>query len=549
MQEKVRRVVNFAVQRSGKWSTCFASEPTQRLASFRERFVLHVICSLPRKRRSKTQRHPTRGHLHVALVDFQPLAVLVRAASRREEHLRRPPGSPSSTFAPLSDSRRRACIHSYAAGDVCDALSSDSHPNVVSFVPFVHNHIHNQIHNVLHNRCGAGVCFVRVDLRGRQGKAKEGPRGTRSTATMAQLMRTRCAPKSAWKRSNRNDVRVQASATPAGGSKTRVKDTVELGASGVHVSAVGAGAWSWGDRSGYWGYGKEYGKDASKDAYQALMEGGVNFIDTAEVYGFGMSEEFLGEFMKESKGKFDQDPAVATKFAPLPWRFTEDSVVDALKDSLKRLGRDKVELYMQHWPGFFLNAFSNDAYLNGLAKCKEMGLADAIGVSNFNKTRLREAHEKLGAKGVALASNQVQYSLIYREPESNGVMETCKELGITLVAYSPLAQGLLTGKYSLSNKPTGPRKGFFTDEKLRQVEPLVGLMKEIGQGHGDKTPAQVAINWTICKGALPIPGVKTVRQAEEVIGSIGWRLTEDEMSSLEKLARGITSLGAPFENW
>lgn len=366
---------------------------------------------------------------------------------------------------------------------------------------------------------------------------------------MARVASTRSAPRSAWKRNDGRSLRVQASSTPADGAKTRVKDAVELGASGVHVSAVGAGAWSWGDRSGYWGYGKEYGKDASKDAYQALMEGGVNFIDTAEVYGFGMSEEFLGEFMKETKGKYDQEPAVATKFAPLPWRFTEDSVVDALKDSLKRLGREKVELYMQHWPGFFLNAFSNDAYLNGLAKCKDMGLADAIGVSNFNKSRLREAHEKLAGKGVVLASNQVQYSLIYRAPESNGVMDTCKELGITLVAYSPLAQGLLTGKYSLNNKPTGPRKGFFTDEKLRQVEPLVGLMKEVGQGHGNKTPAQVAINWTICKGALPIPGVKTVGQAEEVIGSIGWRLNEDEIASLEKTAQGITSLGAPFENW
>lgn len=155
MQEKVRRVVNIAVQRSGKWSTCFASEPTQRLASFRERFVLHVICSLPRKRRSKTQRHATGGHSHVALVDFQPLAVLVRTASRREEHLRRPPGSLSSTSAPLSDSKHRACVRSFAAGDVCDALSSDSHPTVVSFVPLVHNHSHNRIHNVLHNRCGS----------------------------------------------------------------------------------------------------------------------------------------------------------------------------------------------------------------------------------------------------------------------------------------------------------------------------------------------------------------------------------------------------------
>ena len=171
------------------------------------------------------------------------------------------------------------------------------------------------------------------------------------------------------------------------------------------------------------------------------METGVDFIDTAEVYGYGKSEEFLGEFMKKSA----TTPIIATKFPPLPWRLSKESVPIALKASLQRLQLDKVGLYMIHWPGFFLNAFSNDAYIEGLGMCVEQGLTDAVGVSNFSTDRLRRAHEQLQKRGVGLASNQVQYSLLYRKPETNGVMETCRELGVTLVAYSPIAQGLLTG--------------------------------------------------------------------------------------------------------
>eukprot|EP01024_Parvocaulis_polyphysoides_P059181 TRINITY_DN638_c0_g2_i1.p2 TRINITY_DN638_c0_g2~~TRINITY_DN638_c0_g2_i1.p2 ORF type:complete len:358 (-),score=31.41 TRINITY_DN638_c0_g2_i1:181-1254(-) len=324
------------------------------------------------------------------------------------------------------------------------------------------------------------------------------------------------------------------------------KETTTLGKSDVEVSSIGVGAWSWGDRSGYWGYGSDYNKDDNLTAYRALIDSGINFIDTAEVYGFGKSEEFLKDFMSQS----NTSPIIATKFAPLPWRFTEDSVVSALRSSLTRLGLAQVGLYMIHWPGFFLNAFSNENYVEGLAKCVNLGLTKAVGVSNFNAQRLKEAHKTLESKGVVLASNQVQYSLIYRQPEKNGVLETCNELGITLMAYSPLCQGLLTGKYKPGSGPKGQRQLQYSDEKLQQIEPLINLLSEIGKQHGGKTPAQVAINWCICKGTLPIPGAKNSKQVEEIAGAFGWRLTDTEQSDLERVSDKMPQmLGAPFENW
>lgn len=312
---------------------------------------------------------------------------------------------------------------------------------------------------------------------------------------------------------------------------------------------MGVGAWSWGDRSGYWGYGTEYGKEESRGAYKALMEAGLTFIDTAEVYGFGKSEEFLGEFMKEAPAECPS-PIMATKFAPQPWRLGAGDVPTALKASLSRLQLQSIALYMIHWPGFALNAFSNDAYLEGLAACAQQGLCQAVGVSNFNQDRTRKAGKFLESKGLCLASNQVQYSLLYRAPETNGVMEACREYGTTLVAYSPLCQGLLTGKYQpAGQKPSGPRGFLFNDNRIREVLPLLSVLKAIGDERG-KSMAQVSLNWTICKGALPIPGVKNVKQLEEVVGSVGWRLTEGEVAELDKIsARTPAGTGAPFENW
>ncbi|KAK9806918.1 hypothetical protein WJX72_007399 [[Myrmecia] bisecta] len=325
------------------------------------------------------------------------------------------------------------------------------------------------------------------------------------------------------------------------------EDTVELGNSGLRVSALGVGSWSWGDRTGYWGFGKEGNqKDDNRQAYQALTDAGITFIDTAEAYGFGQSEEFLAGFMKAT----NTQPVVATKFAPFPWRVTRGSVVSACKASLQRLQLDSVGLYMQHWPGFLTNGWSNDAFLEGLADCHEQGLAKAIGVSNFKEERLRKAHRALKARGVPLASNQVQYSLLYKAPERNGVLNTCQELGVSLVAYSPLCQGALTGKYTLDNRPSGPRSTFVNESNIRQIQPLLGLMREIAEGRGGKSLAQVAINWTICKGAIPIPGAKNARQAADIAGALGWRLTAEEVRALDvesdKLSVGVQ---APFEKW
>jgi aryl-alcohol dehydrogenase-like predicted oxidoreductase len=183
--------------------------------------------------------------------------------------------------------------------------------------------------------------------------------------------------------------------------------TVKLGKSNLEVSEMGLGAWSWGDRSNYW---VGWTKEGSRAAYDAAMAAGLTFIDTAEVYGFGTSEDFVGEFIRESSSPMK--PTLATKFAPLPWRQTADSVVGACQKSLKRLQQERIGLYMIHWPGFFLNAFSNDAYVEGLARCHEQGLCEGVGVSNFNAQRVRGAARSLESRGTCLASNQVQYSLL-----------------------------------------------------------------------------------------------------------------------------------------
>lgn len=182
--------------------------------------------------------------------------------------------------------------------------------------------------------------------------------------------------------------------------------------------------------------------------------------------------------------------------------------MSALKASLERLGRDKAELYQIHWP----NLLGDDAFLEGLARCYEQGLAGAVGVSNFSEIRLRNAVRVLDKRGVKLASNQVNYSLVYREPETNGVLAACEELGVGLIAYSPLAQGTLTGKYSAENPPPGPRRGFYNRELMESLAPLLGGMKAVAEERGASV-AQVALAYLTANPiVVPIPGVKNAEQ-------------------------------------
>ncbi|XP_050382980.1 uncharacterized oxidoreductase At1g06690, chloroplastic [Argentina anserina] len=328
---------------------------------------------------------------------------------------------------------------------------------------------------------------------------------------------------------------------------------VPLGASELKVTKLGIGAWSWGDTS-YWNNFEwdDRKMKAAKNAFDASIDGGITLFDTAEVYGsrasFGAinSETLLGRFIKERKEKDPEvEVAVATKFAALPWRLGRQSVISALKDSLSRLGLSSVELYQLHWPGIW----GNEGYLDGLGDAVEQGLVKAVGVSNYREKRLRDAYEKLKRRGIPLASNQVNYSLIYRTPEENGVKATCDELGITLIAYSPIAQGVLTGKYTPDNIPTGPRGQIYTRDFLTKLQPLLNRIKEIGEKYS-KTPTQVALNWLIAQdNVVPIPGAKNAEQAMEFAGALGWKLNDDEVTELRSLASEIRPVtGFPVEN-
>ena len=304
---------------------------------------------------------------------------------------------------------------------------------------------------------------------------------------------------------------------------------VPLGATDIQISPLGIGTWAWGDRF-YWGYGREYGEDDVQAAFGLALDRNVNFFDTAEVYGFGRSERLLGQALRDS-GK----PAVvATKFMPLPWRLRRASLRRALRGSLRRLGVQQVDLYQIHWP---FPPVPIERWMHALADAVEEGLVRAVGVSNYNVDQLRRAHEALAKRGVPLASNQVEYSLLQRGPERSGLLAACRDLSVTLIAYSPLGQGLLTGKYTAGHPPPGARRR--RARRLGSIEPLIGLLRQIGEAHGGKTPAQVALNWTICKGTVPIPGAKNARQAEDNAGALGWRLADDEVAALDAASEAL----------
>ena len=303
---------------------------------------------------------------------------------------------------------------------------------------------------------------------------------------------------------------------------------VSLGRSELQISPMGIGTWSWGDRR-TWGYGLTHTEADLRAAFETSLAAGINWFDTAEAYGKGQSETLLGQFIKAAQ----QPVVVATKFMPFPWRWQRSELLRALRHSLDRLGLAQVDLYQIHWP---FPPLPIETWVEGLAEAFEVGLVRAVGVSNYSAEQTRRAHAVLARHGIPLASNQVQYNLLHRDPERNGLMQTCRELGITLIAYSPMAMGVLTGKYTPENPPSGIFRGpRYRRRLLARVQPLIALMREIGAAHDGKSPAQVALNWVICKGAVPIPGAKNARQARENIGALraACKLTEREIAVLD----------------
>jgi aryl-alcohol dehydrogenase-like predicted oxidoreductase len=307
-----------------------------------------------------------------------------------------------------------------------------------------------------------------------------------------------------------------------------------MGEQGVLAGVeIGLGTWSWGDRR-VWEFGSGYDRDSIHEAFQVSVQSGVRLIDTAEIYGQGQSESFVGQFIAEDGPVVK----VATKYMPYPWRTGRRSVLTALEASLGRLGIKTVDLYQIHIP---LPPVRVRTWMEALADAHEHGLVRAIGVSNFSAAQCAEAGDELAKHGLVLASNQVEYHLLDRSAERNGVKGFCERNGVALIAYSPMAMGLLTGKYTPANPPGGSRRRRFSPAYLEAIQPLIGSLREIGRAHGEKSPAQVALNWLICKGAIPIPGAKNAGQARENAGAIGWRLSEGEVEALDEASMRVST--------
>ena len=306
-----------------------------------------------------------------------------------------------------------------------------------------------------------------------------------------------------------------------------------LGKSSLQVPRIGVGAMTWGDAKGLarlhpakTAYGGADGFEEEKRALDVSLAAGIDLFDTAAFYSGGASERRLGEL---ARGK---DVLIATKF-PGGFSFKAEDLPKELAANLARLGRDSIDLYQHHFPA---KGVSIPRLMDLLADAVEAGKIKTVGVSNYSAEQMREAHAALAKRGIPLASNQIEYSLLHRQPEVNGTLDACRELGITLIAYSPLAGGALTGKYSATRRAGGLRRFLpnFSRKAMETVEPVITRLRQIGERYS-KTPSQVALRWLIENPiVLPIPGAKNSKQAIENAGALLFSLTPEEVEALSQ---------------
>ncbi|MEL7084215.1 MAG: aldo/keto reductase [Cyanobacteria bacterium J06597_1] len=300
---------------------------------------------------------------------------------------------------------------------------------------------------------------------------------------------------------------------------------------------MGCGTWAWGNRL-LWGYSPDIDGELQQ-VFNLCVGCGVTLFDTGDSYGTGRlngrSEQLLGQFAAGYGGVNGDRICIATKLAAYPWRLTRGSMLKACDGSVRRLQRP-VDLAQMHWSPSNYAPWQEQPLLNGLGDLCDRGLVKGVGLSNYGPKMLRRAHRLLSDRGIPIVSLQVQYSLLSRYPETElDIKSVCNELGIRLIAYSPLALGLLTGKYSVNGMLPAGLRGLVFRQILPGIQPLLNCLQEVA-AERNKSMAQVAINWCMTKGAIPIPGAKSVEQAQANVGALGWQLTTAEVEALEKAA-------------
>jgi aryl-alcohol dehydrogenase-like predicted oxidoreductase len=293
---------------------------------------------------------------------------------------------------------------------------------------------------------------------------------------------------------------------------------------GARVSAIGLGAWQFGTAE--WGYGEDYASGEALTIVEHALDRGVNLIDTAEMYGFGRSERIVGQAIKGHREKV----FLATKLFPVGLPF---QVVSRARGSARRLGVDRIDLYQQHWPS---PMFPAGATMPRMRKLVESGLVVHVGVSNHSLAQWQAAEKAFGGP---VLSNQVKFNLLDRGPERD-LVPWAKENGRIVIAYSPLAQGLLSGKY-LETTPRNLRRlrPAFSASSRARLRPLIAALGEIATRHG-ATPAQVALAWLIRKpNVVAIPGASSVHQMDQNAAAADIDLSDEEDARVSTLASGL----------
>jgi aryl-alcohol dehydrogenase-like predicted oxidoreductase len=312
-----------------------------------------------------------------------------------------------------------------------------------------------------------------------------------------------------------------------------------LGKTNIEITPIGLGMMEFSGGGGLMGFAfPVIAQDEKNATVKAGLDGGVNWFDTAELYGNGVSEASLSTALKAA-GRRDEEIVIATKWWPL-FR-TARNITKTIQDRLRFLDGYSIGLYQVHQPMSFS---SPEAEMDAMAELVTAGKIRSVGVSNFNADQMRRAHSQLQKHGLPLASNQVEYSLLNRSIERNGILETASELGVTIIAYTPLASGLLTGKYH-KNPELLEKKSFFWRSRLKsgleKSRALASLLEEIGARY-NATAAQVALNWIINSQGdtvVTIPGVTKASQAVESAGAMKFKLAEDEIARLGEVSRSI----------
>jgi aryl-alcohol dehydrogenase-like predicted oxidoreductase len=302
---------------------------------------------------------------------------------------------------------------------------------------------------------------------------------------------------------------------------------------GTEISRIGLGTWQFGSRE--WGYGESYAGGQARAIVRRALELGVSLFDTAEIYGFGRSERILGEAI----GQEWDSVFIATKIFPvLP---VAPVVEQRAVASANRLGTRRIDLYQVHQPNPVVR---DGTIMRGMRALQRVGLVGEVGVSNYSLDRWRAAERVLGSR---VLSNQVRYNLADRAPERD-LLPFAESTGHVVIAYSPLAQGLLSGRYHRSSRPVNrvrTANPLFLPENLERAGDLIATLREVADAHA-ATPAQIALAWVIRHPAVvAIPGASSVEQLESNVAAADIDLTEDQYQALNAAADRFRPITGP----